>query len=52
MDVANLTDAEGAEFLLLAIAATLLRLKKLGADGASEAVAEWMAEYFGIEVEM
>ncbi|MCZ7574931.1 MAG: IS5 family transposase [Ardenticatenaceae bacterium] len=52
VDGATLPAAEGAEFLLLAVATLRPRLKQRWADGASEAVAEGMAPHFGIEVEI
>ncbi|HBY98325.1 MAG TPA: IS5 family transposase [Chloroflexi bacterium] len=50
--VATLTDAAGGEFVLLAVARLMPRLKKVWADGAYQAMADWIAAHLGIEVEI
>ena len=52
VDVANGSDVEAGEWLLIRFARHLPRFKKLWADGAYEGLVSWAAQEIGIEVEI
>lgn len=52
VDVANGSDVEGGEWLLVRFARHLPRFKKVWADGAYEGLVAWAKEALGIEVEI